>query len=173
MKNITKKQKKAQMKMGETIAVLIVFFLLLFFGIFFYSGIEKRQVTQKISEIHSKSSIDMSQIITFLPELKCTSEDITQTLCLDNLKIEAFKEFAQQNSEYYQSVFGNTKIELIKIYQGLDYAQIAHNNTMLIYQGTSSENYYTTFIPVSIFYPLPYPGYTGIGMLKITYYTFG
>ena len=167
-----KKQKKAQMKMGETIAVLIVFFLLLFFGIFFYSGIEKRQATQKISEIQQKTSIDISQIVTFLPELKCTSEDISQTLCLDILKAEAFKDFSQQNSEYYQSIFGNTKIELVKIYSGFDYAQISQTNTLLIYQGTISENYYITFIPVSVFYPTPYPGNTGIGMLKITTYTF-
>ncbi len=172
MKKITKKQKKAQMKLGETIAVLIIFFLLLFFGIFFYSGIEKREFQQKITETQEKTSIDIAQTITFLPELKCTSEDIAQTLCIDILKAESFQSFSQQNSAYYYSIFGNTKIELIKIYSGSISTENIPIAPIEIYQGTESMNYFTTHMPITIFYPTPYPGRNGIGLLKITQYLF-
>ena len=41
---------RAQIKMTETIAVLIIFFFLLVFAISFFSGEEKRSTGKKISE---------------------------------------------------------------------------------------------------------------------------
>ena len=159
--------KNAQMKMGETIAVLIVFFMILFFGIFFYANMERRDIQSRMEKMEEKKSIDISQIISFLPELKCTAENITKSLCIDKLKKDVFaSQIGNEYSEYYQSHFSNTKIELAEIYPTLgDY--------LTIYEGTTSDQYFTTYIPVSLFDPTEYPGRYTIGLLKITYYTFG
>lgn len=153
--------------MGETIAVLLVFFMILFFGIFFYSNMERKNIQQRLESMEEKKSIDISQIISFLPELKCTAENITKSLCIDTLKKEVFAlQIGNQYSQYYQSHFSNTKIELAEIYPNFgDY--------ITIYEGTTSNQYFTTYIPVSLFDPTEYPGRYTIGLLKITYYTFG
>ena len=72
--------------MGETIAVLLVFFMLLFFGIFFYANMERKNIQERLETMEEKRSIDISQTIAFLPELKCTAENITKSLCIDKLK---------------------------------------------------------------------------------------
>ncbi|MCK5107832.1 MAG: hypothetical protein KAQ83_03835 [Nanoarchaeota archaeon] len=159
------KNKKAQMKMGETIAVLVVFFMLLFFGLMFYSKIQSNQIKETVQEIEEKASIDVAQKIQFLPELKCTSADVTRSLCIDFLKAKSFANISKDNTAYYQSVFGSTKIEYAEVYPLL-------TNYTLLYEGPSSNNYLTTFIPVSLFNPIPYPGRYKIGLLKIKYYTF-
>ena len=96
------------MKMGETIAVLVVFFMLLIFGIFFYAGIESRNIQKRSELMEEKKSIDVAQIISFLPELKCTSGNLTKALCVDDLKKDVFaEEIGVQYKSYYQSVFSN------------------------------------------------------------------
>jgi hypothetical protein len=158
---------KAQMKMGETIAVLIVFFMILFFGIFFYANMERKGIQERLEKMEEKKSIDISQTIAFLPELKCTAGNITRSLCIDKLKKDVFAEqIGNQYSRYYQSLFSNTKIELTEIYPN-------SGDYITIYEGTTSEQYFTTYIPVSVFDPTDYPGRYTIGLLKITYYTFG
>jgi hypothetical protein len=159
--------KNAQMKMGETIAVLIVFFMILFFGIFFYANIERKNIQERLETMEEKKSIDISQTISFLPELKCTTGNITKSLCIDKLKKDVFSEqIGSQYSRYYQSLFSNTKIELAEIYPN-------SGDYILIYEGTTSEQYFTTYVPISVFDPTNYPGRYTIGLLKITYYTFG
>ena len=159
--------KNAQMKMGETIAVLIVFFMILFFGIFFYANIERKNIQERLETMEEKKSIDISQTISFLPELKCTTGNITKSLCIDKLKKDVFSEqIGSQYSRHYQSLFSNTKIELAEIYPN-------SGDYILIYEGTTSEQYFTTYVPISVFDPTNYPGRYTIGLLKITYYTFG
>jgi sensor histidine kinase regulating citrate/malate metabolism len=159
--------KKAQMKMGETIAILLVFFMIIFFGIFFYANIEKRDIKERVEQMEEKKSIDVSQTISFLPELRCTSENITKSLCIDKLKKDVFaNQIGSEYSQFYSSIFSNTKIELAEIYP-------TSGDYMTLYEGTSSEQYFTTYIPVSLFDPTMYPGRYTIGLLKITYYTFG
>ena len=142
---------KAQMKMGETIAVLIVFFMILFFGIFFYANMERKGIQERLEKMEEKKSID---------------RNITRSLCIDKLKKDVFAEIGNRYSQYYQSLFSNTKIELTEIYPN-------SGDYITIYEGTTSEQYFTTYIPVSVFDPTDYPGRYTIGLLKITYYTFG
>ena len=159
--------KKSQMKMGETIAVLIVFFMIIFFGIFFYANKERKDIQERLETMEEKKSIDVSQIISFLPELKCTAENITKSLCIDKLKKEVFADqIGSEYSQFYSSIFSNTKIELVEIYPD-------SGDYIVLYEGTISEQYFTTYIPVSLFDPTKYPGRYTIGLLKITYYTFG
>lgn len=175
MKDI-KITRKAQMKMGETISVLIVFFFLLFLGIIFYSNIERRDIQKKANEIEESASVDIAQTIQFLPELKCTSEDATRALCIDSLKLSAFANISSGKKAFYQSVFGNTKIEITEIYPNYSFNSSApigqDSGYFLVYEGPKSDEYFTTFIPVSLFVPYPYPGRYKVSLLKITSYTF-
>ena len=165
MNKINKKNRKAQMKMGETIAVLLVFFILLFFGIMFYSKMQTNKIRETVQEMEEKESIDVAQQIQFLPELKCTFSDVTRSLCIDYLKAKSFANISKDNTAYYQSIFGSTKIEYAEVYPEL-------TNYTLIYEGPTSNQYLTTFMPISLFHPIPYPGRYKIGLLRIKYYTF-
>jgi hypothetical protein len=153
------------MKMGETIAVLLVFFVLLFLGIMFYSRMQSNKIRETVQEIEEQESVDIAQKIQFLPELKCTSSDVSRSLCLDYLKAKSFSNISKDNTAYYQSIFGSTKIEYAEIYPTL-------TNYTLLYEGPTSNQYITTFMPISLFHPLPYPGIYKIGLLRIRYYTF-
>ena len=103
--------------------------------------------------------------IQFLPELRCTSSDVARSLCIDYLKAKSFANISKDNTPYYQSIFGSTRIEYAEVYPTL-------TNYTLLYEGPTSNQYITTFIPISLFYPIPYPGRYKIGLLRIRYYTF-
>jgi hypothetical protein len=141
--------------------------MLLFFGIFFYANMERKSFQNRVEKIEEKRSVDIAQIISFLPELRCTTGNVSKSLCVDKFKKDIFANVLSLNYNlYYQSVFSNTRIEIMEIFPN-------NSNYSTIYQGTESNESFATFIPISIFDPSIYPGSYGIGMMKITYYTFG
>ena len=65
--------KKSQIKMGETLAVLIIFFFLLMFGYSFYAGIQQRNFIQELAQVESLRAIQLAQRVYYLPEIQCSS----------------------------------------------------------------------------------------------------
>ena len=116
------KNKKSQIKMFETIAVLLIFFVLVGFGLIFYSGIQKQGFQEKQEENFELMAIQTAQLVSFLPELQCSSDGIITDDCFDILKVEALREIINnpQNqklkNEYYYDLFGFSSISIEQIY---------------------------------------------------------
>ena len=85
--------KKAQIRMSESIAIMIVFFVLLVFGIVFYSQIERRNIGVAISSSQDLKAVEVAQVFSFLPEVQCTKENIVINNCFDLMKLESLRRF--------------------------------------------------------------------------------
>ena len=87
-----KKQRKAQVKMFETIAVLVVFFFLLVFGVSFYFVIQRSSYNTQVERNAQLLSVQLSQKISNVPELDCALAGIQIDNCIDRIKLERFFE---------------------------------------------------------------------------------
>jgi hypothetical protein len=119
------KNKKAQIKTFETIAVLLIFFVLLGFGLIFYSNVMGSSIDDTAEEQFELRAIQTAQLVSFLPELQCTSPTSTNIVvddCFDVLKVEALSEILEDPSnqkiknEYYFDSFGDSNIYIEQVY---------------------------------------------------------
>lgn len=105
--------KKAQMEINETIIVLFIFFILVIFGIVFFAKIQgiNLQAEQRASQ--NLELIKVSQVISSLPELSCSVDNVQIDNCYDILKVEAFKAILEENNVYFSGTsLYNTNITL-------------------------------------------------------------
>lgn len=63
------RQRKAQLKMFETIAVLVVFFFLIVFGVSFYFVMQRSSYNKQVERNMQITAIDIAQKISDIPEL--------------------------------------------------------------------------------------------------------
>ena len=77
--------------MMETMAVLVIFFILAGIGFIFYINIMKGSIEAEKEEIRQLQAIEIAQRTVFLPELQCSEgEDIVKSGCIDVEMLEAF-----------------------------------------------------------------------------------
>lgn len=109
--------KRSQMKMLETILVLLVFFFLLVFGLIFYVGFSSRQKGMDYEEEMGSLALQASQRFSSLSEIKCTTGGSYEKVgCMDIYSLEIFSIQADENYDVYRKLFPNTKIEITQIY---------------------------------------------------------
>ncbi|MCK4589218.1 MAG: hypothetical protein KAT77_02160 [Nanoarchaeota archaeon] len=156
--------KRAQVKMGETIAILFIFFVLILFGLIFYFQFQKSSFERQKVELFSEQSISKSLVASFLPELIC-SRNVAATVknCIDLKKLEFASEEMKDNREYYFDIFGFAVITVEEIYPG--------NGTWVLYNQTPPEitREINTPIPVSLFNPVE--NTYSFGALNVEVYT--
>jgi hypothetical protein len=119
MRNIRKyATKKAQVRMGETIAILFIFFMLLVVGAVFYVRIKSVSVSRDISEFQDVRAVELSQTISFLPEFQCTEVNVVEPSCFDVYKLLAMETVSQEpeNKAFYLRELGQVLIEVFKVY---------------------------------------------------------
>jgi len=116
----SRKNKKAQMQMGESIFVVIIILLLIIFGIVFASNAEKDKIVKTKNEFQDLNAITLSKYASSLAELQCSLLDVTELSCLEIDKMTAFvnvtKSYPEISAEYYFSQFGNANITVKEIY---------------------------------------------------------
>lgn len=150
------KTKKSQIQIGETVAVLFVFFLLIIMGFIFYVSVIKGNIESEKDELSQLKSVGIAQIVLSLPELQCSDDVVKEKeSCIDILKLEAAKETISQNEIYYFDLFGFGKIDVKIVYPEDDvwspYSRLSDDY----------KNKFATNIPVSLYDP------------KIKKYSFG
>lgn len=111
--------KKAQMQMFETIGVLFVFFLLLAFGLIFYAGFQKDNVSNLQSDKTELELVSIAQTIEALTELKCSEQTSITENCYDLLSIEIFSRYMKNTSPGLFLHVGspNTRIHYLSIFK--------------------------------------------------------
>ena len=142
------KSKKSQIQIGETVAVLFVFFLLIIIGFIFYVSVIKGNIESERDELSQLKSIEVAQRVLSLPELQC-SEDVVKERenCFDTLKLEVAEETIPDNDIYYFDIFEFGKIDVKEIYPG--------DESWELYSKPSDDykSNFSTNIPVSLFDP--------------------
>jgi hypothetical protein len=113
--------KKSQIKMGETMAILVIFFFLVMFGFSFYTKIQKVSFEKQQKLMRDLAIIKLTQRASFMTEFQCSFKDISVDNCYDSLKLEAFEDVIENEpgvKDYYFSMFGDTHIRIKEIYPG-------------------------------------------------------
>ena len=156
------KLKKAQdIKMAETIFILLIFIILLMFGLSFLTRYQKTNVAAIKSDQTMKKSVETSQIFAYLPEIACSFDNVRKENCVDLLKVEAAASTIRAHQSFYFPYFKYSKIVIYEIYP--------EENTWVLYDNSIPK---TTKIST----PIPIALYDGrdkayyYGVMEVNYY---
>lgn len=139
--------KKAQLKMGENIAILFIFILLAVFGMVFFFRVQKSGIDLKKDENLQLSSIQIAQKVSFLPELRCSSENVPVPDCYDAMKMSYVREIIEEDESYYYDIFRYSTIWVEEVFPG--------SRIWVLYNNTGEKTGRSpTQIPISIYDPL-------------------
>jgi len=83
--------RRAQVKMFETIGVLIVFILIFAIGLRVYGRVQEQSFMDAKNKFEQFDAIKMSSIVSHLPELVCTARNVQEGACIDLQKALAFE----------------------------------------------------------------------------------
>ncbi len=138
---------KSQIQIGETIAVLFVFFILIIISLMFYTGVIKGNLELERDELSQLRSIGVAQRVMFLPEVQCSEDNIIADNCIDILKLDSAKSIMKENDVYYYDMLGFSDITISQIYP----SELKWD----IYSRKSEEleNKLVTNVPVSLYNP--------------------
>lgn len=151
--------RKAQIQIGETIAVLFVFFILIIIGFIFYVKVIKGNIEQEREELMQLKTIGIAQRVMFLPELQCSKDNIIIDNCVDVLKLDAAKEIMKRNEVYYYDLLEFSDISIRRIYPTEAKWSIYTRKT------DDFKNKFVTNVPISLFDPIS--GEHNFGILTI------
>ena len=108
--------RKGQIKLFESVAVLVVFAFLVVFGVNFYFTIAKTSLQREIARADQLQVFGLAQKVAFLPELDCAILGYQEEACIDVSKLSAFAEVTARDTDLYFPVFGWSNITLQQVY---------------------------------------------------------
>ncbi len=108
--------RNGQMKMGESIAILIIFMFLVVFGLIFYVRFSLSSLDKKSAEKAELLAIQAVQKVQALPEFQCSVRGKVEFHCIDMLKLDAFSSLPPEDLQIYTSIFPQTYISIYKVY---------------------------------------------------------
>jgi len=109
-------KRKAQIQSLETIAVLLVFFMILAFGLIFYANAQRRSLLAEQDMENTHAAIQIAQLISFSPGLQCSNDNIVEDDCFDILKLQGFSNQHAQNQLFFYDIFKYSKISVEEVY---------------------------------------------------------
>ena len=153
--------RKSQVQIFETIAVLMIFFILITLGFVFYSKFANSSINSQREDAAQIDSVSMAQRVIFMPELQCNGDNVVN--CVDKLKLESAPPIISANQAEYFDLLGFSDVTVLQVYP-TTYKWTIYSKKIKDYSAS-----FTTTIPVSIYEPTG-KLYT-FGMLNITSYT--
>lgn len=120
-RDFLKMRRKAQIKMFETMGVLVIFFFLLVGGAAFYFNVQKSSLQQDIRKQQQLAAFQVVQKALFLPELDCSFVSIQKDNCFDKFKLMNLSSYLSdpENEDFlidYFTVFGFSEIDIYQVY---------------------------------------------------------
>lgn len=112
------RNKAAQVRLTETIAVLFIFFILVLFGIIFFYKYQTIALKQQQEELLGARAIDTTLKVLFMPELSCTKGSAEpEDNCFDLIKLKhANNTFKEYLTKYYFNIFSYSRIYVQEVY---------------------------------------------------------
>ena len=138
---------KSQIQMGETIAVLFVFFILIIVSLIFYVRVLKGNIQSEGDELSQLRSVGIAQRVMFLPEVQCSEDNVIADNCIDTLKLKSAQDIMSQNEVYYYDLLEFSSISVSQIYPS--------QATWIVYSRKIDEftNKFVTNVPISLYDP--------------------
>ncbi len=143
--------KKSQLKIGESIAVLFIFFVLVIMGVIFWSKYSQSSAAQRIEEDAVSKSVKISQIVSYLPELQCSTQEVIKFNCFDTFKIQNMSSIlkSQDAKLYYFDTLSFSNITIVSIYPKSESFNIYDKPYF-----NGSNSYRVTQVPIAIYDPM-------------------
>jgi hypothetical protein len=151
------------MKTGETIIVLIIFFILLAGAMVFYAKIQTYTLAKKQEELQEQSAIVLANRIRHLAEISCTIDGSVIFDCYDLVKLTALQKIIETSLYYQINVFKDSRVVVTSVYP--------EQEELLLYDFDSAES--TAALPFRIPVTIYDPGDStyNFGYITIEVYT--
>jgi len=147
-------KKKAQMQMGESIAIIIIVLILLIGSLTFYAKLKSASINNKKSLFQELDVVKLSQITYSLPEIQCSFAEVSDYGCVDSLKFKYLSDIINSSSNnqvyfYYRDLFGTSKIylETINNSGNITYYELYYNKR-------NSTGNSSVFMPTIVYDPI-------------------
>lgn len=103
-------KRKAQMQMMETFMVLLVFFILLAIGIYYYFQFSAKNIEETGQEVAILSGTTLLSVVSSMPELQCSIRAREEGGCLDAAKMTIAVEKGLFSTEDYKPLFDKKRV---------------------------------------------------------------
>lgn len=142
---------RGQIKMFETVGVLVIFFFLLAIGSVFYFGAQRSALEKERVAASEEYALQIVLKSLYLPELDCSFLVTQKDNCIDTIKLSHFAELLRTNEraqEDYFDEFGYATITISEAYPD--------NSTMTLYSNTPNdyEGKLSTQSPILLYQPI-------------------
>ena len=108
---------KAQIKMFETIAVLVIFFFLLVVGSAFYFGAQRSALEKEKAVAAEKAAFQVVLRTLNLPELDCSFLATQKDNCIDKIKLAKLSGILREDENALLDYFGTFGYSTITVRQ--------------------------------------------------------
>ncbi|MFT4326123.1 MAG: hypothetical protein ACMXYK_01340 [Candidatus Woesearchaeota archaeon] len=160
----TKIHKKGQIKIFESIAVLVIFVFLVAIGISFYTNMQMNQLDRVRTSFSRLDAVKTSVVLSNMPEIACSNEGVIEVTCKDLYKVLAWQELTDTDVrfiDYYFRHLGQSLVEIQMIYPT--------SNTITVYNNTLDRADASTLLLPTVLHN-PSTGRDQLGMLFIRSY---
>ncbi len=159
--------KGSQIKMVESVFVVIIFMVILMIGIVFFSRFQQSDAQFRETERRLTESIQLAQTFASLPELSCTEGSVISDSCLDLMKLEAMDLLARSDHIYYFDLFRYGTITVERLYPPPE--EDEYGERWVIYNRTRPDSgFFSMGVPMVIYNPED--GSEHFGLMEVVYY---
>jgi hypothetical protein len=124
------RNKRAQIKMFETVGVLVVFFFLLAVGSVIYFGVQKSALQKEKVRASEQYAFQIVLKSLYLPELDCSFLVTQKDNCIDKIKLAKLSNLIKNNEDVlldYFNDFGYAEITVEEAFPGSDMWKLYQN----------------------------------------------
>ena len=163
---------KAQIQIGETIAVIIIFVMLLTFSLLWYTYSQDSKQSKARAEQLRSESVEVTKIMMNLPEITCSVAGSKEHSCIDLYRLYALSD--EINGDYrdsYSEMFAGGRLARYAVRINLLYPVpelfgLPSTIDVFSYIPDGTENTITTRVPVVVLDPVR--EYRFFGVMLIT-----
>lgn len=143
---------KAQLEGMEQVLIIFIIVVIgvIFIGIFFKVGLG----TSRIEQLQrlEQSAVEVATIVSAMPELQCTKNNVVTANCINKLKAEKMNAFIGNNKAFYHELFGFSRISVEESYPIATASQPIYDRSTDIPESKRKQTYSIT-LPRVIYDP--------------------
>ncbi|MBI4153360.1 hypothetical protein HY497_02455 [Candidatus Woesearchaeota archaeon] len=103
--------------MTETIAILVIFFIIVLFGFMFYAQFQRSSYDENKVILAGEKAVSISLHALLLPELRCSKGDnVPIKDCLDLSKLDISVQKMAEERDYYFDIMGFARVSVQQYY---------------------------------------------------------
>ncbi len=158
--------RKGQIKLVESVFVIIIFMIILVIAIVFFSRFQRSESQFQDTQESLRQSVQMAQRFASLPEVACTENNAIRRNCVDLMKLENMDKLSTNEMVYYYDLFRYGTVTIEKLFPEGD---ADSGNKWVIYNNTRDDmGFFSMGIPMSIYNPETRQRY--FGLMEVVYY---